>query len=104
MPVKSCGTVQAVPSNAANTLPPGDPLLIIEQKVTPVAVVVIARLVPATAANGVVSVTVIGAKGVIVRLDPVGQESMKPTARVKTLRTPRGVSKVGGTAAALLAM
>lgn len=38
------------------------------------------------------------------RLEPSGQESMKPAARVKTERIPRGVSKAEGTAATLEAV
>lgn len=38
--------------------------------------------------------------GVMARLEPDGQESMKPAAREKTARIPRGVSKAEGIAAA----
>lgn len=38
--------------------------------------------------------------GVMARLEPAGQDWMKPAARVKTLRMPRGVSKAEGMAAA----
>ena len=37
---------------------------------------------------------------VIARLDPLGHDEMKPAARVKTLRMPRGVSNAEGMAAA----
>jgi hypothetical protein len=40
-------------------------------------------------------------KGVIFRFEPDGQDEMKPAARVKTLRTPRGVSNGDGTATTL---
>ena len=40
-------------------------------------------------------------KGVILRLEPSGQELMKPAAREKTARMSRGVSKAAGMAMAL---
>lgn len=39
------------------------------------------------------------ANGVMARLDPDGQDEIKPAARVKTARIPRGVSKADGMAA-----
>jgi len=44
-------------------------------------------------------VIVIGGLAAMLRFEPVGQEVMKPAARVKTFWTPRGVSKADGTAA-----
>lgn len=41
----------------------------------------------------------IAAKGWTLRFEPSGQEVMKPAAREKTERTPRGVSNAEGTAA-----
>jgi hypothetical protein len=49
-------------------------------------------------------VMVMAGKGWIARLDPEGQEVMKPAARVKTDRTPSGVSKAEGMAADLEAV
>lgn len=43
----------------------------------------------------------IAAKGWTLRFEPSGQEVMKPAAREKTERTPRGVSNAEGTAAVL---
>lgn len=103
-PAKFCGTVHAVLSNAVNTLPPGKPPFVNEQNAAPVPVLVRARFVPAATAVGAAPVMVMVAKGVMARLLPVGQESMKPAAREKTLRIPSGVSKADGTAAALLAV
>jgi len=40
----------------------------------------------------------------MLRREPGGHESTKPTAREKTERGPRGVSKAEGTAAALTAV
>ncbi len=46
-------------------------------------------------------VKVSAGKGVTARFEPDGQEEMKPAARVKTARMPRGVSNADGIAAAL---
>jgi hypothetical protein len=57
-------------------------------------------MVPFVVAEGVPGVIVSAENGVTARLDPVGQEEMKPAARLKTARIPRGVSKADGIAAA----
>lgn len=56
---------------------------------------------PATAAALTSLVRATEGKGVTARLEPVGHEAMKPAARVKTERTPRGVSKAEGMAVIL---
>lgn len=66
----------------------------------PVAVVLTWSLASALISAAAV-VLVIAGKALIWRFEPVGQEVMKPAAREKTLRTPRGVSKAEGTAADL---
>lgn len=70
-----------------------------EQNDPPGAVVWILREVPATildeASGEVISADV---KGVTARLEPSGQDAMNPAARLKTERTPRGVSNADGTA------
>ena len=74
------------------------------QNVAPVeAVLVNARLCPAenfALALPAPAAMVNAGKAVMARLEPLGQAEMKPVARVKTLRTPRGVSKGEGMAAA----
>jgi hypothetical protein len=60
-----------------------------------------AAMVPFIVAEAVPGVIVSAGNGVTARLDPVGQEEMKPAARLKTARMPRGVSKADGIAAAL---
>jgi hypothetical protein len=73
------------------------------QKVAPVALVASFSTVPdriGAPAPGEVMVAV--GKGWMARLEPSGQDSMKEDARVKTERTPSGVSKADGMAAALL--
>jgi hypothetical protein len=77
------------------------------QLVAPVAVEVTAKLVPAAmVAGGAAAPAVIvrAGKGVIARLEPAGQDEMKPAARVKTARMPRGVSNAEGMAAAFEAV
>ena len=44
-------------------------------------------------------VIVMGGLAIMLRFEPVGQEVMKPAARVKTFMTSRGVSNADGTAA-----
>lgn len=62
-----------------------------------------AAMVPLAEAAGAAApaVMVNGANGVMAKLDPDGQEEMKPAARVKTARIPSGVSKADGMAACL---
>jgi hypothetical protein len=48
--------------------------------------------------------TVMVGNGVIARLDPWGQDSINPAARVNTERTPSGVSNADGIALTLLAV
>jgi hypothetical protein len=57
-------------------------------------------MVPFVVAEAAPGVIVSAGNGVTARLDPVGQEEMKPAARLKTARMPRGVSKADGIAAA----
>lgn len=103
-PAKSCGTVQAPPVNGTNAVPPNCPAFVNAQNVAPVAVLDNARLWPAVKAAVALpapAAMVTAGNPVIAKLDPVGHEEMKPAARVKTLRTPRGVSNGDGMAAAL---
>ena len=106
IPDRLSGVAQAPLVKAVNAAPPGSPPLRNAQFVAPVAVVVSCRLLPAgmtplTAAGAVVPVVwVRAAKGVMARLEPVGQDEMKPAARVKTPRIPSGVSNAEGMAAA----
>ena len=90
-----------------NTLPPGNPPLVNAQLVgVPLVVPFVTRLIvePAeTAAEAPEGVERV-AKGVMARLEPVGQDEMKDAARVNTERIPKGVSKAEGTAAALEAV
>ena len=86
--------------------PPAWPPLTKAHELAPVAVVVTATEVPAAIvpfaeAAGAVAPGVIvnAANGVIAKFDPEGQDEMKPAARVKTARMPRGVSKAEGIAA-----
>ena len=105
-PAKFWGTVQAPFTNGEKAAPPGWPPLVNAQKAAPVAVVLSWRTEPAAIAevDWLGSVMVIAGKAVMARLEPVGQESMNPAARVKTLRIPSGVSNAEGTAATLEAV
>jgi hypothetical protein len=99
-PFKICGTTHAVPSNAANAVPPGTPPFVNAQKVAPVAVLATASLASALISAAAV-VEVMAGNGVILRLEPSGHDVMKGAARLKTERGPRGVSNGEGTATAL---
>jgi hypothetical protein len=106
-PARFGGTVQAPLAKGVNAVPPGSPPLENAQDVAPVAVDVSWTELPAAgagapAAAGVVMVR--AGKGVMARFEPCGQDSMKPAARVKTLRIPRGVSKAEGMAMAFAAV
>jgi hypothetical protein len=64
-----------------------------------------AAIVPlAEDAGAAPAVMVNAGKGVMAKLDPDGQEEMKPAASVKTARIPRGVSNADGMAACLEAV
>lgn len=82
-------------------VPPGSPPLVKAQKVPPVAAVCSSTFPPGRAAALTSPVEVTAANGVILRLDPSGQEVIKGAAREKTDRIPRGVSKGDGTAVIL---
>lgn len=72
------------------------------QVVAPVAVVERARDWPAArfaVPLAAAPVMVTAGNGVMAKLEPVGQDWMKPAARVKTERIPSGVSKADGMAA-----
>lgn len=101
-PAKLGGTVQAPFANEVNAAPPGRPPLTNAQPVAPVAVDESWTVDPAvTAPAGAPAVMVRAGKGVMARLEPAGQEEMKPAARVKTARIPSGVSNADGIAATL---
>lgn len=94
--------------NGVKAAPPGWPPLTNAHEVAPVAVVltwteVPAAIVPAADA-GAPAVMDKAENGVMAKLDPDGQEEMKPAARVKTPRMPSGVSKADGIAAVLEAV
>jgi len=86
--------------------PPAIPPLTKAQFVAPVATVVSWMTVPAATFCMAVAppVAVRAANGVTAKFEPVGQELMKPAARVKTARIPSGVSNADGIAVALEAV
>lgn len=92
--------------NGANAAPPGWPPLRNAHAIAPVAAEDNCTEAPAAtfAWAGAPAVMVRAGKGVIAKLEPDGHEEMKPAAREKTARMPRGVSKGPGMAAALEAV
>lgn len=100
-PAKLGGTVQAPFAKEVKAAPPGRPPLTNAQPVAPVAVDESWTVDPAATAAGAPEVIVRAGNGVIARLEPAGQEEMKPAARVKTARIPSGVSNADGIAATL---
>lgn len=105
-PARPAGTTQALFVKAVKAVPPAWPAFVNAQNVAPVAVLLSAKLWPAVKVAVALTPAPIVRAGnaVMARLEPEGQDEMNPAARVKTLRTPRGVSKGDGMAAALEAM
>lgn len=100
IPLKFSGTAQPPLVNGTKMVPPGAPPLVKAQKLAPDADVLSCKVTPMATAFAAGEDMVMGGNGVMARFEPVGQESMKPAARVKTLRIPRGVSNALGTATA----
>jgi hypothetical protein len=78
--------------------PPGVPPFVKAQKTAPVPVVDNWRVSPAIIAVALLLMVRVG-NGVMLRFETAGHEVMKADAKVKTVRTPSGVSKADGTAA-----
>lgn len=105
-PAKPCGIVHALFAYGTNVVPLAlIPPFVNAHAVAPVAALFNVMLCPAvTACDVTVASIVIAGKGVIARLLLCGHELMNAAARVKTERTPRGVSKAEGIAALLVAV
>lgn len=107
MPARFWGVTHAPLVYGTKAAPPVCPPLTNAQDVAPVAGLLTAKLVPAVITAGraeAPAVMVNAGNGVIARLEPAGQEEMKPAASVNTARMPRGVSNADGMAAALEAV
>lgn len=103
IPARISGTTHAPFVKGVNAVPPGTPPLVNAQKVAPCADVLNRRTSSALIPTAEF-VMVMEGLAFIFKFEPVGQEAMKPAARVKTFFGPRGVSKADGTAAILEAV
>lgn len=100
IPARISGTTHWPFAKGVKAVPPGTPPLVNAQNVAPEAVVLNWRTSSALIPEAEF-VIVIEGFAAILRFEPVGQDVMKPAARVKTFFTSSGVSKADGTAATL---